>query len=92
MKTLEEIKEEALKKIAKTIRYWFKLEIGFAQAHKEIGEVLESTISQTKQELIEKVRKEFENKANFESGVHSYGWYTIYKNEFEELLEDLNKK
>lgn len=51
------IKEKSLKKIAKTIRSWFKLEIGFAQAHKEIGDVLESTISQTRQEVIEEIKK-----------------------------------
>ncbi len=89
MKSIKEVKEKSLKKIAKTIRSWFKLEIGFAQAHKEIGDVLESTISQTRQEVIEEI---------YTSGMIADGMYdprrvVAYVDHLHrKLLEDLNKK
>lgn len=88
MKTLEEIKEEALKKVAKTMKSWLKLEIGFAQAHKEVGDAIESTISQTKQELIGEIKKQAEYiklKHPHGDGWGAYGFLM-------EFLEKLSNK
>lgn len=56
----KDLKEQSLKEIASVIRHWFKLEIGFKEAHKQIGDILDnaiqSAIKEREKELIEKIK------------------------------------
>lgn len=69
---------------------------GWVYADETIWNFIESTISQTRQEIIEEIKKQIPNMVVYKgygpSGEDRYDETLLVRVDLEELLEDLNKK